>query len=80
MCQSRSNFLKANPQKFKLNERDEIINSGSSPINLDFKIKSSTKNSEKIWLPDNYCVNDYDILCGRDADCYNHMGNQLFRQ
>lgn len=66
--------------QLKLNEDDEKIISESSPVNLDFKIKLSTKSSERMWLPENYSTSDDDVLCGRGADCFNHIGNQLFRQ
>ena len=30
-------------------------------------------------LPENYVLNEHDVLCGRGSSCYNHVGNQRFR-
>lgn len=31
-------------------------------------------------LPENYVLNEHDVLCGRGSTCYNHVGNQRFRR
>jgi len=31
-------------------------------------------------LPENYVLNEHDVLCGRGSTCYNHIGNQRFRR
>jgi hypothetical protein len=34
----------------------------------------------KYCLPIHYRINEHDVLCGRGRQCYNHVGNQRFRQ
>jgi hypothetical protein len=34
----------------------------------------------KKLLPTNYMVNEHDVYCGRGSQCFNHLGNQRYRQ
>jgi hypothetical protein len=36
-------------------------------------------NHNKKYLPHDYILNDYDVVCGRGRTCYNHKGNIRFR-
>lgn len=43
--------------------------------------KRRCQESRKItYLPQSFVPGPYDILCGRGTSCFNHVGNQRFRQ
>jgi hypothetical protein len=80
MCQSPSSFSKS-----KIREDYEADKSLVSVKLDDGAIKTSTKNikhkpASKLYLPRDYCVSDHDVLCGRGAYYFNHVGNQTFRK
>ena len=33
----------------------------------------------KHYLSDDFCPSEFDVICGRGKDCYNHSGNRRFR-
>jgi len=56
---------------------------------LEMSTNFSNENSRILWhaehdrtslLPEHYVPGEYDVICSRGADSYNHVGNQGFRK
>mmetsp|Transcript_17569 Transcript_17569/g.40817 ORF Transcript_17569/g.40817 Transcript_17569/m.40817 type:complete len:279 (+) Transcript_17569:284-1120(+) len=50
----------------------------SNEDNLDFKRDLPVARA-RTSLPLHFIPGDYDVICGRGKDCYNHTGNRRFR-